>query len=201
MLLNLRHFLKGMRKSAFPGFQEGFCPRRPPIRKPSLPLRKCTARGPATRIGGCRTTTNRTRPMADAARRRLRCGRWSGHWSVGVFRSLQASRNPILSAPEGRLALYESRTPTHPVRNLFRSDYSGKPPQAAARQVKRERLGPWTGASFIFEAETQRIGAWVGSRRLSLVVSEASSMDAASSAVPPNLAVCLSLSLRARCLC
>ena len=45
--------------------------------------------------------------------------------------------------------------PNSTVRNLFRSDYSGKPPQAAARQVKRERLGPWTGASFNFEGEKQ----------------------------------------------
>ena len=32
------------------------------------------------------------------------------------------------------------------VRNPFRSDYSGKPPPTAARQVKRERLGHWDEA-------------------------------------------------------
>jgi hypothetical protein len=67
---------------------------------------------------------------------------------------------PRLRRAEGVSRSLSESEANSPVRNLFRSPYSGKPPPTAARQVKRERLGPWTGASFIFAAAWRGFGAW-----------------------------------------
>ena len=108
--------------------QVGHCLRRPSIRKPALPSRKCTVRGPAISVGGCRTTAKRTRPMAAAARRRLRRGRRSREWSgEGV------SLSPSEPETHSERARWASRSPSDsnlnsPVRNLFRSGYFTKNP-------------------------------------------------------------------------
>jgi hypothetical protein len=106
----------------------GHCLRRPSIRKPALPSRKCTVRGPAISVGGCRTTAKRTRPMAAAARRRLRRGRRSREWSgEGV------SLSPSEPETHSERARWASCSPSDsnlnsPVRNLFRSGYFTKNP-------------------------------------------------------------------------
>ena len=71
-----------------------------------------------------------------------------------------SDREPCFQHAKGVSRSLRESEANSAVRNPFRSPYSGKPPPTAARQVKRERLGPWTGASFIFAAAWRGFGAW-----------------------------------------